>query len=173
MWRMGREERALATFWLKNISAELLRTPVAFFWSSFIFFCHNLDSLFFALLPLGSFAFASSDSVFTLLLQIAITSFLANRKLVFWSLHTTCIHSFPPAFAVLEKVLTLLFLLIFNFICKRNVVLLDTRIDGLCNGPSLKRDKKICRKTDKFGELKKKNPIKICSCGSHWNLVAK
>lgn len=54
----------------------------------------------------------------------------------------------------------------FHFISRRDVVLLGTRIDGLCNGPSLKRYK-IYRKFDTFGELEKKNPIKIDSCGSH------
>lgn len=86
---------------------------------------------------------------------------------MFWSLHTGYLYSFPPAVAVLEKILTSLFLLILNFISKRDVVLLDTRIAGLCNGPSLKGDNKICRKFDKFGELKKKNPVKIRSCRGH------
>lgn len=53
--------------------------------------------------------------------------------------------------------------MVFHFISRRDIVLLDARIDGPCNGPSLKRDKKICRKFDKFGGLKKKNPIKIHS----------
>lgn len=86
---------------------------------------------------------------------------------MFWSLHTGSLYSLPPAVAVLEKILTSLFLLIFNFISRRDVVLLDTRIDGLCNGPSLKRNNRTCRKFDKFGELKKKNPIEIGSCSSH------
>lgn len=86
---------------------------------------------------------------------------------MFWSLHTGSLYSLPPAVAVLGKILTSGFLLIFNFISRRDVVLLDTRIDGLCNGPSLKRNNEICRKFDKFGELKKKNPVKIGSCGSH------
>lgn len=58
MLRMDRREKALSVFWLKNISAELLCSFCFFklllFLSSFLFFCHNRDSLSFALslLPL-------------------------------------------------------------------------------------------------------------------------
>lgn len=54
MLRVDRREGALSVFWLKNISAELFTYSFCFFDPSFLFFCHNLDSLFFglSLLPL-------------------------------------------------------------------------------------------------------------------------
>lgn len=51
--------------------------------------------------------------------------------------------------------------MLFHLISRRFVVLLNGRGDGLHKGSGLKRDSNICRKSYKFGGLKK-NPIKIC-----------